>query len=251
MADATFDGSNLHIQIPSTGTFDAQKELYSAWKEWIKLSDNAKYPPAFDTTGGDDVGGGQEIAPYFFCRNDLGWRIKMPQADGEIVITGNLFARSPNVSLFEQTSGYDAFLRLEVSTRAVLVNGGGGSGSGGATAQEIWEYSGTRSLTDQLAAGDVRTQVDNALTAYDGPTKAELDSAQSTLQAYLILLQKYHDNKVRFFASDGVTEVTQQSAFQMVVYDDDETTPLKIIGFRNAANQATSIGSATQYVKLL
>ena len=231
MADATFDGSNLHIQIPSTGTFDAQKELYSAWKEWIKLSDNAKYPPAFDTTGGDDVGGGQEIAPYFFCRNDLGWRIKMPQADGEIVITGNLFARAPNTSLFEQTAGYDAFLRLEVSTRAVLVNGGGGGSS--------------------LTEAQVRTQVDNALTAYDGPTKAELDSAQSALQAYLILLQKYHDNKVRFFASDGVTEVTQQSAFQMVVYDDDETTPLKIIGFRNAANQATSIGSATQYVKLL
>jgi len=171
MADATFDGSNLHIQIPSTGTFDAQKELYSAWKEWIKLSDNAKYPPAFDTTGGDDVGGGQEIAPYFFCRNDLGWRIKMPQQDGEIVITGNLFARSPNTSLFEQTTGYDAFLRLEVSTRAVLVNGGGGSGGGGATAQEIWEYSGTRSLSDQLTAEDVWTyatrNITNGLTAAD------------------------------------------------------------------------------------
>ena len=121
MADAVFDGANLHVKIPSIGSFDVQEELYSAWKEWIAQGDNAKYPPAFDTTGGDAVGGGQEIAPYFFCRNDLGWRIKMPQQDGEINLVGNLFPRDPNTNLFEQTSGYDAFLRLEVSTRAVVI----------------------------------------------------------------------------------------------------------------------------------
>ena len=121
MADATFDGANLHIKLPSLGSFDTQKEIYSAWKEWVRQSDNAKYPPAFDTTGGDNVGAGQTIAPYFICRNDLGWRIKMPSADGEIVVVGNLFPRDPNTTLFEQTSGYDAFLRLEVSTRAVVI----------------------------------------------------------------------------------------------------------------------------------
>jgi len=67
------------------------------------------------------VGSGQTIAPYFFCRNDLGWRIKMPSADGEIIVSGNLFPRDPSTALFEQTSGYDAFLRLEVSTRAVVI----------------------------------------------------------------------------------------------------------------------------------
>ena len=121
MADAVFDGANLHVKIPSIGSFDVQEELYSAWKEWIAQGDNAKFPPAFDTTGGDAVGGGQEIAPYFFCRNDLGWRIKMPQADGEIILTGNLFPRAPATALFEQTAGFDAFLRLEVSTRAVVI----------------------------------------------------------------------------------------------------------------------------------
>ena len=121
MSDAVFDGANLHITIPAIGSFDVQENLYSAWKEWIRLSDNAKYPTAFDTTGGDNVGGGQEVAPYFFCRNDLGWRIKMPQADGEIILTGNLFPRAPATALFEQTAGFDAFLRLEVSTRAVVI----------------------------------------------------------------------------------------------------------------------------------
>ena len=121
MSDAIFDGNNLYITIPSTGNFGVEKNFYSAWKEWVALSDNAKYPLAFDTTGGDSVGSGQEIAPYYFCRNDLGWRIKMPSQNGEITVTGNLFPRDPSSPLFEQTAGFDAFLRLEVSTRAVVV----------------------------------------------------------------------------------------------------------------------------------
>jgi hypothetical protein len=48
----------------------------------------------------------------------------MPEANGEIVVEGNLFPRDPDVPLFEQTSGYDAFLRLEVSTRAVVIERG-------------------------------------------------------------------------------------------------------------------------------
>ena len=125
MADALFDGVNKFITLPDIGEFDAQVNLYSAWKEWVVLGDNSKYLPAFDTTGGDQVGADQEIAPYFFCRNDLGWRIKMPSANGEIVLAGNLFPRDPNQSLFLSTPGFDAFLRLEVSTRAVVITADG------------------------------------------------------------------------------------------------------------------------------
>lgn len=121
MADAIFDGVNKLIQLPSTGSFDTKDNLYSAWKEWVAQGDNAKFLPAFDTTGGDPVGTGQEIAPYFFCRNDLGWRIKMPQASGEIIISGNLFPRDANTALFLAATGFDAFLRLDVSTRAVVL----------------------------------------------------------------------------------------------------------------------------------
>lgn len=122
MPNATFDGENMHIKLPSIGTFDVQKNIYSPWKEWIATDDNAKYFPAFETVGGDDIGGGQEIAPYFFCLNNLGWRIKMPKESGEIVLEGNLFARDPDEKLFEQTEDFYAFLRLEVSSRAVVIN---------------------------------------------------------------------------------------------------------------------------------
>ena len=124
MTVATFDGPSLTIQLPSVEPYDAQRDLYSAWKQWAGLSDNLKYLPAFDTTGGDVISEGQTIAPYFFCRNDLGWRIKMPDDDGEIVVAGNIFPRDSNETLFQQSPGYDAFLRLEVSSRAVVIESG-------------------------------------------------------------------------------------------------------------------------------
>ena len=121
MPAATFDGPNLIIKLPSIDDYDVEKDLYSRWKDWVAQSDNAKYPKAFDTTGGDDVGSNQQIAPYFFCRNDNGWRVQMPDDNGEIVLSGNLFPRVTDEDLFEQSPGFDAFLRLEVSTRAVVV----------------------------------------------------------------------------------------------------------------------------------
>jgi len=129
---ATFDGPNLIIQLPSIVTYDVQRDFYSAWKQWAALSDNLKYLPAFDTTGGDVISEGQTIAPYFFCRNDLGWRIRMPESDGEIPVEGNLFARQSTIPLFEQAAGFDAFLRLEVSSRAVVIQ----TGISGLTAAE-------------------------------------------------------------------------------------------------------------------
>lgn len=121
MADANFDGINKLVILPSIGSFDVKANLYSAWKEWVAQGANAKFLPAFETTGGDAIGTGQEIAPYFFLRNDLGWRLQMPNASGDITLSGNLFARDPNTTLFVAAAGFDAFLRLEVSSQAIAV----------------------------------------------------------------------------------------------------------------------------------
>jgi hypothetical protein len=124
MAIVTFNGENLIIQLTTTGLYDVESDLYSAWKDWVVLSDNSKFPVAFETTGGDDIGGGQQIAPYFFCRNDIGWRIKSPPDNGEVIIQGNLFPRLNSNPLFIESVGFDAFIRQEVSTRAVVVEVG-------------------------------------------------------------------------------------------------------------------------------
>ena len=119
----SFDGVNKIINLPSTGSFDTEIDLYSDWKEWVTLSDNAKYLPAFDTTGGDDIGSGQEIAPYFFLRTDLGWKIKAPEEDGDIVVQGNLFPRVSGQSLFLPPTGdFTVLITQSLSAKAVVVN---------------------------------------------------------------------------------------------------------------------------------
>lgn len=123
------DGSQLTIQVASIGTFDVKSDIYSEWKKWAAQGDNAKYPQAFETVGGDPIGPGQEVAPYFFCRNDLGWRIKSPAQSGEVIVEGNLFARDSSVQLFQYTPGFDNTFRLIVSSRAIVVEGSGGGGS--------------------------------------------------------------------------------------------------------------------------
>ena len=45
----------------------------------------------------------------------------MPAQNGELVMSGNLFPRDPDEVMFIQSDGYDSFLRLEVSTRAVVI----------------------------------------------------------------------------------------------------------------------------------
>jgi len=129
----TFDGPNLRIQLTTVGDYDAQVDLYSDWKEWTQAGDNAKYPQAFDTTGGDDTGGGQTIAPYFFLRNDLGWRIQAPEADGQIVIEGNLFARDPDLPIFLPPVGdFTVLAILKISNQAIVVE----TGTSGLTPEE-------------------------------------------------------------------------------------------------------------------
>ena len=156
MNSFSFLGGDKVVLLNNQNSFTAE-DMYSEWKEWVTADDNAKYIRAFDTTGGDAVGGDQEIAPYFFLRNDLGWIIKMPARDGELVMTGNLFPRDSSRPMFIQAEGYDAFLRLEVSTRAVVirvpVGGAGEAGGVGLTtaqAAQLNQISDIKTATDLI-----------------------------------------------------------------------------------------------------
>ena len=120
MSLAIFDGINLVIKLPALGGYDAKSEIYSEWKRWAALSDNLKYPQAFDTVGGDALSPGQSISPYFFCRNDLGWAIETPDSDGDVNVIGNLVRRDTSLPLYQQGSG-NCFLQLEVSPQALVI----------------------------------------------------------------------------------------------------------------------------------
>ena len=83
----TFNGISKRIVInPPTVNVSVKNDIYSAWKKWILLADNAKYQQAFRTIGGDPVGGGQFAGDIYFLMNN--WQIEVNTV---IKVTGTLF----------------------------------------------------------------------------------------------------------------------------------------------------------------
>lgn len=122
MPTPTFDGDNLLIILPaSEPVMDVQVDLYSDWKEWFKTSDNAKYPIAFSTSGGEPTQPGEVLGRAFFLRNDLGWRIRPAEEDADVLFEGSLFPQDFTLPLFVPTTGaFTVSLRVKFSNLSLL-----------------------------------------------------------------------------------------------------------------------------------
>ncbi len=87
----TFDGLNRRIYVaPSVTNIDVKADLYSNWKEWVRVYDNSKFLPAFRTIGGDPTGSDQFAGDIYFLTN--GWQIEV---DNLININGILYHDDP------------------------------------------------------------------------------------------------------------------------------------------------------------
>ena len=88
----TFDGDNLRILVNSPETqLDVQNHLYSDWKEWVKIGDNAKYPVAMSAIGGQQITDIAFVGITYFLEN--GWRIEPWAGSYLLSINGNLYTR--------------------------------------------------------------------------------------------------------------------------------------------------------------
>lgn len=120
----TFDGENkLVIVDPSVEVLNVRQDLYSAWKEWAKVYDSAKWDAALRTTGGDPIGGGQFTGDYYFFIN--GWRMQIGHG---MIVEGNIFSDDFD-SAFITVDGA-VLVQNRVSSLAILLSGGGGGGTG-------------------------------------------------------------------------------------------------------------------------
>ena len=106
--------------------------VYVAWVDWVATSDNAKYLPAFSAVGGDALGGGLFIPPYYFLRN--GWRVRPMESNHNLTITGNLFVDGGGVPVVSTLGTYQVNVNYTVPVQA---QGIATSGSTGPTASEI------------------------------------------------------------------------------------------------------------------
>lgn len=139
----TFDGPNRIITLSAGQTVVQVSEIYSRWKDWIRLSDNAKYLDAFRAVGGDPLGGGVYSTINVFIRNDYGWRIRPPEQDIDIALVGNLYPEDPNLPWRTRTVGdFHTSINTNLSMNLIEFATGGGGGSGATPAQiaaAVWE----------------------------------------------------------------------------------------------------------------
>jgi len=99
----TFDGINKLITINADETNISVKEnLYSDWKEWLKVEDNGKFLPAFRTIGGDPINipAGLYAGDTYFLTN--GWRVVIPH---NVNISGVLYTEEGDSPYIVQPGG--------------------------------------------------------------------------------------------------------------------------------------------------
>jgi len=125
----TFDGENRIISLDPGVTSFGVIDLYSKWKEWVIVADNAKYPKAFFTIGGEPINsdGSQVISPYFFLDNL--WKVRPQETDHELVILGNLLTPDGAPPTVATIGGFSVYVRTVLSVNSTTTSIEGGAGT--------------------------------------------------------------------------------------------------------------------------
>jgi DNA-binding FrmR family transcriptional regulator len=113
----SFDPTNRVILLDVFNVSASQ--IWSAWVDWLVLSDNLKYLPAFS-----QVGGVAPIALYLILEN--GWRVRPKEASGITTITGNLLTRESDSPITQTIGTWNVQVNLEtpIAAQAIEVNTG-------------------------------------------------------------------------------------------------------------------------------
>lgn len=110
----TFDGINKLILINYGITdIDVKIDLYSNWKEWLLVDDNAKFLEAIRGVGGDPTVGDDALGSTFFLIN--GWKIRTWEGDHELSVVGNMFSDDGNNPFVNTISSHNILITRIVS----------------------------------------------------------------------------------------------------------------------------------------
>lgn len=118
-----FDPATKRIVLDSTSV--SAQAIYSAWVDWVVVSDNIKYLPAFRAVGGDDLGAGLSIPPYYFLVN--GWRVRPMEANQTLTLTGNLFVDGGGDPVVPTLGSFNVLVKsvVPVQAQGISTSGGG------------------------------------------------------------------------------------------------------------------------------
>lgn len=133
----SFDPVNKRIILDSISI--TATELYSRWVDWAATGDNLKYGLVFRQVGGDDLGGGLSIPPYYFLQGS--WRVRPMESNHNLTITGNLFVEGGGVPVVSTLGTFQVNVNYTVPVQAQGISTSGSSGTSDAKLDEIIKLS--------------------------------------------------------------------------------------------------------------
>jgi hypothetical protein len=145
-----FDPTNKRIVLDKVSV--TATEIFSRWEDWAAMADNAKYGTVIRQVGGDDLGGGLSIPPYYFLQG--AWRVRPMEADHDLTITGNLFVDGGGTPVVRTLGPYQVNVNYTVPVQAQGIS--------------------TTGLTGPTAA-DIATAVRTELSPELGKIDAQVD----------------------------------------------------------------------------
>lgn len=119
-----FDGATRRIILDSASV--SASEIWSRWVDWFCNGTNSKWPVAFRQVGGDDLGGGLSIPPYYFLQNN--WRIRPMEQSHTLIITGNLFVEGGGIPVVQTLGDFNVSIQYTVPVQAQGISTSGGAG---------------------------------------------------------------------------------------------------------------------------
>jgi hypothetical protein len=187
----TFDGDNRIVIVnPGILELSVKDDVYSSWKEWIKLEDYSKYEPAMRVVGGDPTVGGRFLGATFFLIN--GWKIRTWEGNHRLVITGNLYSDDGQDAFLDTLGKHKITINQNVSNLVDLMEGGSGGGSSGAgltQAERDRLFATAQESTVTAIKNTVNTTASNVntvnanISASEGRIQANIDAAELAIDA--------------------------------------------------------------------
>lgn len=118
---STIDYANS-LQILLTGSAYSIPQLYSEWKDSIRLTNNAQYDFAYEPLGGQPTGGIKAIPKYVFQAN--AWKLRPYEADSQIAMTDGIIVPESGSPFVNTLGGFNVNVEYDAPVQAIAVSTG-------------------------------------------------------------------------------------------------------------------------------
>lgn len=202
-AKVTFDGPNRLIIInPGVTDLDFRTDIYTEWKQWVRVYDHMKYAHAITVVGGDPITPTVSLGATFFLAN--GWKIRTWEGDHRLTLAGNVYSDDGSNQFVSTIGNWNITINLKVSNLIDQVSTTGSGANPSEVADAVWAHPsavalqdgvketlglvGKNQVVDQVVADPSGGLSTARLRTY--PTEADSIAGTNVLGTYHLVLSK-------------------------------------------------------------